>query len=450
MTTSAAVNMPASRPANDTEPMVASSDFRRYARMGYLAIAASFGGFGVWASVAPLDSAAVATAQVAVTSERKPIQHLEGGIVKEVLVGESQKVKLGQVLFRLQPVQAQSNADLLRKQLDATLAQEARLLAERSVQPRIAFPQAVLTRRDIPETASAIFDQERQFAERKRTIEGQVDILKQRMEQTNSDITGKTLRESSLKSQIANLNTEISAVSGLADRGYYPRNKLLANQRELYRIQGELGLVRSEIARSHKMNEEAKLQIVATRQRQVEEASQQLGEVRARLSDIREKLQVAADVLSRVEVRAPQDGIVQGLKVHAVGAVVRPGEPLAEIITVDDGLIMSARVSPTDIDSVHAGQKAEIRFPAFTARQKQATMGHVETISADSLVDPNTKQSYYLARVAIDMSTLPDDLRAKLMPGMPASVLITTGERTMLRFLVGPLFDSIARTMRER
>ena len=410
------------------------TDFRGIARLGYLAILASFGGLGLWASTAPLNSAAVATAQVAVTSDRKPIQHLEGGIVKEILVGEAQKVKAGQVLFKLQPIQAQSNAEILRKQLNGTLAHEARLLAERDLAGRIEFPKALEDARSKPDVSGVLFDQEKQFSERRRSMESQIELHRRRIEQTNSDIAGKVLRLHALNAQLANMKTEVGSVSGLADRGFYPRNKFLALQREMFRLQGDVGGVKSEMQRSGEMIEESKVQIRLVQQQRVDEASLQLSDVRGRLSDIREKLQVAIDVLSRVDVRAPQDGIVQGLKVHGVGTVVRPGEPMAEIITLDDGLIMTAKVTPNDIDRVHAGQKAEIRFPAFASRQRHATLGSVESVSADAIFDPNTKQSFYNARVVIDLTTLPRELHEKLTPGMPASVLITTGERTALQF----------------
>ena len=425
-------------------------DFQRVARRGYIAIGLAFGGFGLWAGTAPLDSAAVATATVAVTSDKKVIAHLEGGIIKEALVVENQRVKAGQILFKLQPVQAQSNADLLTKQLNGQLATEARLLAERDLLVRIEFPDSLAKRRNEPDIASTLYDQEKQFAERKRSLEGQIDVFKRRIDQTNADIKGKQEREDSIKSQLVNMRSEIGAVTGLADKGFYPRNKLSALQRDLFRLEGDLGQLRSDIQRSREMNEESKVQIRVILQRQVEEASQLLGDTRGKLTDIREKLSVAVDVLSRVEVRATQDGIVQGIKFQAVGAVVRPGEPMAEMVTLDDGLIMAARVQPTDIDSVMAGQKAEIRFPAFTSKQKQATLGKVESVSPDAVFDPNTKLTYYNARVSIDTSTLPKELHDKLTPGMPATVLITTGERTLLKYLVGPLFDAVARTMRER
>ena len=437
----------------ETKPATATSsltDFRSFARMGYMAIGLTFGGFGGWAALAPLDRAAVAEAHVAVTSDRKPVQHLEGGIIKEVLVAENQRVVAGQVLFRLQPVKAQSDAEILRGQLDGLMAQEARVLAEREVARSITFPAALLARESEPAVARMIADQTKQFNERRRSLEGQVEIYRRKIEQTKSDIAGRVQREIAIKAQLANMQTEISAVSQLAERGFYPRNKLLAQQREMFRMEGDLGLVQNEIRRYREVIEESQVQIRNIMQKQVEDAAKELADVRGKMADAREKLQVALDVLTRVEIKAPQSGILQGLKLQAVGAVVKPGEPIAEIITIDDGLIMTAKVSPNDVDLVLPGQKAEIKFPAFATRQRMATMGQVQSVSADAVIDPATKQPFYNARVTIDMSTLPKELQEKLTPGMPATVLISTGERTLLKYLVGPLFDAIERTMRER
>lgn len=427
-----------------------SVDCSKLAYAGYGAIALVFGGFGLWASLAPLDSAAVASAQVAVATNRKPIQHLEGGILREVMVKEAQRVEAGQVLFRLQPVQAQSNADLLRKQLDGAMAREARLLAERDQKDRIEWPAELMERRSLDSVASSMADQDKEFQERRRSLDSQVAIHVTRIEQTRRDIVGKKAQENSLAQQAASLAKEIGAVSGLADKGFFPRNKLAALQREHWRLEGDLGLVRGEIERASETQKESQQQIDVLRQQRVQEAAQQLGEAKGRKSELREKLSVASDVLSRIDVRSPRAGIVQGIKVHTVGEVVRPGDTIAEVVTPDEGLIMTAQVSPADIDTVFAGSKAEIRFPAFASRQRFATTGHVETIAADLMHDPSGKQSYYLARVVIDVATLPPELIGKLVPGMPASVLILTGERTMLTYLVGPLYERIMRTMRER
>ncbi len=444
------MSLPVIAETRDASALASMTDFRRVARMGYLAILASFGGFGLWAATAPLDRAAVASGSVAVTSDRKPIGHLEGGIVQAILVKENQRVKLGQVLFKLQPTQAQANAEVLRKQVNGALAQEARLLAERDLKTRIEFPKVLLEQRHKPDIASTLYDQEKQFAERKRLLFGQVDIFKRRIEQTGSDIAGKKEREAALRGWVTSMRAEIARLRPTMLSGYIARNRFADKERELLRQEGELGLIRNDIRRSQQTIAENEVSIRNTLQTQVQEAAAQLGEVRGKLTDVREKLQVALDVLKRVDVLAPQDGVVQGLKVHAVGQVVRPGEPMAEMVTIDDGLIMTARVQPNDIDTVMVGQKAEIRFPAFASRQKHATLGRVDSVAADATFDQNTKQTFYTARVSIDMASLPEDLRSKLTPGMPATVLIATGERTLLKFLVGPLMDALSGTMRER
>ncbi len=354
------------------------------------------------------------------------------------------------MLFKLQPLQAQSTAEVLRKQLNGALAQEARLLAERDLKTRIEYPEQLQAVRHLADVASTIYDQEKQFAERKRMLDGQVDIFKRRIDQTKSDIAGKQEREAALRGWVSSMREELNRLRPTVAAGYFAKNRFSDKERELLRQEGELGLIRNDIRRSQQTIAENEVSIRNTLQTQVQEAAQQLGDVRGKLTDLREKIQVAQDVLSRVDVRAPQDGVVQGLKVHSIGHVVRPGEPMAEMVTVDDGLIMTARVSPTDIDMIMPGQKAEIRFPAFANRQTKATLGKVDSISPDATFDPNTKQTFYNARVSIDLETLPPELRRKLTPGMPATVLITTGERTMLKFLVGPLWDALARTMRER
>ena len=430
---------------------VPSNDFRGYARFGYGAIALVFGSFSVWASMAPLDSAAIAPGRVAVESDRKAIQHLEGGIIREILVKEAQRVAEGDVLFRLQPVQAQANSETLKKQLDAAVASEVRLLAERDGATRLVYPAELMARRNVPETATAMADQTQQFAEHARSLKYQIDILKARIEQTTRDIGGRHLRLVALNSQVESYSVELKAVRSLADKGFYPRNKLLGLEREQSRLAGEAGLTQSEVARMQETIEESRLQISQAQQQYVETASQQLADVRTKISDVREKLAVAADVLTRVEVRAPTRGIIQAIKVHSIGAIAKPGETLAELIPIGDDLILSARVSPTDIHNVLVGQKAEVRFTAFI-KEAPAMWGRVESISADTKMDPQDPkaQPYYEARVVIDHDKVPANIEKVLVPGMPADVLINTGERTMMQYLLGPVTSRLAKTMREK
>jgi HlyD family secretion protein len=438
------------KPSNMNTVLERSADHRPFARLSYAAIAIVFGGFGLWAGLAPLDSAAVATAKVAAESDRKPIQHLEGGIVREILVTEAQHVEEGQVLFRLETTSAEANAELLRKQLDAGLALEARLLAEREQQDTLVFPHALLARRQVSETATAMADQQHQFIERRRNRGYQLGILQARVEQTTKDLVGKRRRLDALKVQLRSFSEELALVSGAAERGFYPLNKLRALERDKSRTDGDIGAAEGEIARLEETVEEAKLKIRQDEQSFRDDVDKELAEARGKLSDVREKLVIAEDVLRRIEVRAPRSGIVQGMKVHGVGAVVAPGATLAELVPVGDKLILTARVSPLDVQSVAPGNRAEVRFPAFSSRQAPTIFGQVVTVAADSTYDETTRETYFGARVVIDPTAIPADLAAKLVPGMPADVLVITGERTMLAYLVGPLRDSLTKSMRER
>ena len=425
-------------------------DFRRYAMLGYVSIVLVFGGFGLWASMAPLDRAAVAPGQVAVESDHKAVQHLEGGIVREILVKETQQVKAGDLLFRLQPTQAQANTDILRKQIDAALAEEARLVAEQSNATAIAFPASVLARGNVPETATAIADQQRQFVERRNSLASQVNILNSQIAQQQQQLAGRDRQRNSQVEQIKSLDGQMNAVRPLLEKGLYARNRFLEMERDRARITGELGAAEADVARFGQLIEQSRLQIGQVWQKYQTEISQQLDTARGKLSELREKLLIAEDVLRRIDVRSERDGIVMNMKVHTIGAVVKSGETLAEIVPVGEGLNVMARVSPRDIESVMVGQKAEVRFSNFSSRQTPIILGRVESVSADSMTDDATKQQYFSAKIVIDYRTVSPEISQHILPGMQADVLISTGERTVLEYLVGPLMNSLAKTLREK
>jgi HlyD family secretion protein len=428
---------------------IANADYRVPARAGYALILLAFGVCGVWAARAPLDSAAVAQGQIEVDSRRKPVQHLEGGIVKEILIKEAQIVQKDQVLFRLEPTQARANSDMLRKQRNAALVQEARLVAELDGRPAISFPREILDRRMIPEIASAISDEERQFDERRQSIENQVRVFEARIEQTGHEIAGRDRQRAALVAQIESITGQIASVEALVEKGWYPRNRVLEQEREKSRLVGELGRAVADMARSEKQQDEARTQIEQIRQKFREDTAAALADVRIRLSDLREKVAIAGDVLTRIDIRAPMTGIVQNLRVNGIGAVVKPGDTIAELIPTAEELVVAAQVSPLDIDSVAAGQKAEIRFGSLSRRNVPTIFGRVESVSGDALMNDTTKQSYYLARVVMTRAEVPAAVAAKLMPGMPADVLIVTGERSMLSYLVEPLVNILWKGMRE-
>jgi HlyD family secretion protein len=434
--------------ANNLVPV--QGDFRRYALLGYISIALVFGAFGIWASVAPLDRAAVAPGQVAVSGDHKVVQHLEGGIIREILVKETQQVKQGDVLFRLQPTEAQANTDILRKQMDVALAEQARLVAEQTNAAFIAFPDTVVARRHVSETAMAMADQQRQFSEHRATLINQINILKSQIAQQQQELAGRDRQRAALSDQLTSYVTQMNNVKPLLEKGFYPRNKYLEMDRERARVEGDLGQAQADVSRLGQSIEQTRLQIDQAQQKYQNDISQQLDSTRAKLSDLREKVLIAEDVLRRIEVRAERDGIVMNMKVHTVGAVVRPGDTLAEIVPVGEGVDVMAHVSSRDIESVAIGQRAEVRFPNFSSRATAIILGRVQSVSADAITDDATKQTYYSARIVIDYSTLPPEMADHILPGMQADVLISTGERTLLQYLVGPLVSAMSKTFREK
>lgn len=427
-----------------------SSDHRNFLYAGALAIAIGFGAFGAFATFASLDSAAQAPGRVTAETSTKPLQHLEGGIVREILVREAQEVRQGEVLLRLEPTQAKANTEIYRKQLEAAVAQEARLVAERDGASEVIIPEGLSARASDPAVARVIADERRQHAEHRKALRNEMDILSARLGQTTKQLGGAERQEKALRDQLANIGDDIANLTALQSKGLYPKSKLMALQRERSRVEGQLGATEAERARLAEVANETRLEMQQAEQKVREEAGQQLTELRPRMADLAEKLGVASDVMSRVEIRAPQSGVVQGIKVHTAGAVVKPGETIAELVPTSDKLVMAARVSPLDIDSVAPGQTAEVRFPGLSSRSYPTILGRVERVAADSMQDDVTKEAYYPAQVEIDLATVPSELVRRLRPGMPADVLINTGSRTLLQYLVGPLSDIVAGAMREQ
>ena len=257
-----------------------------------------------------------------------------------------------------------------------------------------------------------------------------------------------------LASQLNSYKTEIASVRPVVEKGFYARNKFAALERDAARIEGDFAGTESDVRRLTKSIEEARLQIQQTRYKFDEDVSNALTDVRGKMSDAREKTRIAHDVLTRVDVRAPRDGTVLGLKVHSVGAVIKPGETLAEIVPIGEGLVVIARVSPTDIESIEIGRTAEVRFSNFSSRQTPVILGRVASLSPDAMVDQTggqqQQQPYFSAKVVIDYNAVPANIARKIQPGMQADVLISTGERTALDYLIGPLKNSFAKSLREK
>lgn len=430
-------------------PVEGSGDWRSPIRKGYVVVAIALGAGGLWSALARLDSAVVAHGSVVVESDRKAVQHLEGGLVEAIAVRDGAEVKAGEILVRLDATHAAAQRSVARLGVMQALGEEARLTAEIDRLDRITFPSELAEATDIKEARRITIDQERLFKERQSAQKLEVSILKERLTQSERQYQSTEAQRDSTVGQAASINDELTNLRPLADKGYVAATRINPLKRSLTELQGRTGSLEADLLRLLVATDEIRLQIGQIGLRAVEEASTKLAECRVKLADAREKLRIAEDVLARAEVRAPRAGRVVASKVHTVGAVVKPGETLMEIVPQDDELIVTAKVSPMDVNNLRPGMAAEVRLPSFKGRATPFTVGEVKSIAADALRDEVLQQMVYELRVSVSASGFPPKIRAKLRPGMPAEVYVPTGERTAIAYLMQPLTDSMRSSFRE-
>lgn len=430
--------------------MAKSRSIRPIVILGATIIFVTFGVFGGWAAVAKLDSAVVAPGTISLDGNRKVVQHLEGGIVEEIFVKEAGHAEEGQVLLRLNDVEARSNLQVLEYRQNLSRVSEARLLAERGLAEAIDLPAELLMEDLAPELKAAVHDQKGLFEDRRSILQSQTEILSSRVEQTYEQIGGLELQKSALERRLANYNELLDRMRDGAERGLIQNNVLSQREDELIQIESDLGGIISEIAQAKNVISETKLQALQVSQEYRERANTELDAVRGELSELNERVKVARDVLTRTEITAPAAGSIQNLQVHTIGSVIRPGDVLMEIVPMDEELIITARVTPLDIDNVAPGYDTEVRFSAFKARLTPIVLGKVETVSEDVITPSNPNEMpYYLARIHVEEEDIDDDIRSRITAGMPADVVITTGERTVVHYLTSPLMDAVRKSMLE-
>jgi HlyD family type I secretion membrane fusion protein len=365
------------------------------------------------------------------------------------MVAGDTHVDQGQVLLRLDPTQERAREEMARQAVYSAIAEEARLQAEVSGSDTIAFP-AELTQRTADASAQrAMGDQKRRFEERRAARRIEISILEERIGQAQRQIEGNSAQSKAASAQLESVSQEYTKLKPLADQGIVSFARVATLERSKADLEGRVGAQEADIARYGRIIDESRLQINQVGQKVLEEAATKLTDTRAQLADAREKLRVAVDVLSRMEVRAPRSGRIVNLKVHTIGAVVRPGDVLMEIVPDNDVLVVAAKVSSLDINHVQIGLPTEVRLPSFKARSTPIAVGEVLSIAADALRDEATHQPYYEVKVSVQATKFPEKIREKLKPGMIADVLIATGERTVLAYLTQPMTDAIRRGMRE-
>lgn len=419
-------------------------------RFGLAIVVLFLGVGGLWAALAPLSSAAIAPGVVSPKSSRQTVQHLEGGIIRDILVAEGAHVTAGQKLVVLEDVGARTDVDRLRSRYHQLIALESRLLAERDATPDVAFNETLMRALANPEVREIIDVQLNQFQTRRANDDSRKAILRQRIAQLEEQIGGLEQQLASAHRQDALVDEEIASVGELVRKGLERKSRLLSLERGKAELLGQQGGLKAQIAQAREAIGETQLEIMKTDIERTEQVDAELAEVQAQRTEVEQQLKEREDRLARTAIVAPVAGIVIDLRFKTTGGVIRPGENVVDIVPTADSLVIDARVSPKDIDQVRPGLVASVVFPAYRQRTLPRLDGEVTQVSPDSLLDERTGERYYAARIEVDrehLLTLAP--RIELQPGMMAEAFIATGDRTMLGYLLGPFFDSLRRSFRE-
>ena len=408
------------------------------------------GGVGGWASSTEFAGAVIAPGQVVVESNVRKVQHPSGGVVGELLVHDGSRVELGDVLIRLDETQTRANLSIIVKALNELAARQAREEAERDANPAIRFPKSLVDQMNDPDVAKAVNGEQGQFKIRGQAREGQKQQLRERIAQLGEEVNGYEAQVSSKANQVEWIAKELMGVNELWEKNLVPYSRVTALQREKERLEGERGQLKASIAQAKGKTAEIQLQILQVDQDMRAEVGKDLAELRAKQAELVEKRVAAEDQLKRIDLRAPQSGVVYQLAVHTVGGVIGPGEVTMLIVPDNDSLDVEVRIQPQDIDQIRIGHKAVLRFSAFNQRTTPELNGVVSRIAPDVTEDPKTGAHYYTVRINIPKDELTRLGDLKLVPGMPVESFMQTAPRTVMSYLVRPFHDQLARAFREK
>ncbi len=416
--------------------------------LGMAVVIGTVGILGAWSYLAPISSSAAAPGFVTVKSHSKTVQHLDGGIVKELIAKDGDIVKEGDVLLVLDGTEIKAQLEILRGQQITLAAQVARLSAERDRAGQITFPREVQNLSDA-RVVEARQDENQIFNARKNAHDGEVSVLNQRVSQLNSKIQGLQGQKASKQHLSISYTEEAKDLKELLAEGFADKQRLRDMERSITATTGEIASLSSEIASSEMQIGETRLQIMQIQKQFQEEVADKLGEIQAQLYDVNQRLTATTDKVNRIQIKSPAAGRVMGMSVYTVGGVITPGRPILDIVPQGEELVVEARVSPMDIDRVHVGLVAEVRFSAFKQALVPKTEGKLIGLSADKITDERTGQPYYTAKIELTPESYVKLGNMELVPGMPADVLINTGERTVFEYLMQPISNAWAKAMIE-
>ena len=433
----------------DEEPR-ASDAAARYFLTGLAIVGIFFGGFGTWAVTAPLNSAVVAQGVVKSEGNRKSVQHLEGGIVKELRVKEGSVVAIGDILIVLDDNQARAEYEVYTKQYVVLRATEVRLLAELGGNNGLVMPQELAAHRDDPYMQDIWIGQVKQFTARRDALEGQRSVIREKINQLDSQIAGAEGQVKSYSEQLTSILKEAESIAPLVEKNLLPRPRLLQLERSAFSLEGQIADAGASIAKFKQAQSEQQLQIAQLDNDRMAEITRDLRETQAKLLEVIPKRINAESVLSRVDIRSPYAGKVVGLAVFSKGAVIQRGERIMDIVPDEEELTIEAQVPVDDISDLRPEMKADVHLIAYKQRIVPVIRGEVTHVSADRLVDQKSNQPYFTALVRLDEAELAKLPQVKLYPGMPATVIIPTEARTAFDYIVGPLVMSFNKAFRQR
>lgn len=416
-------------------------DESRPLRWGLGVLVVGFGGFLLWAGLAPLDAGVTSPGTVVVATNRKTIQHVSGGTVDRILVDEGSKVKRGDLLVQLNNTEARSQLGIAEAQFISAKAVEGRLLAERTGNAKVDYDPALKAYGDDPRVKQAEALQNQLFTTRRANLKSEIGVLDEQIGGLNEQLKGYQSLKVSRQSQSKWMGDELSGIRDLAKEGYVPKNRMFQLERNAADIDGALADTVANIGRVHNAISETKLRILARKQEYQKDVESQLTDIQKESQALSDRLKSLKYTVASMDIRSPINGTVVGMNIHTVGGVIQPGFHIMDVVPLDEPLIVEAQISPQLISKVNVGLPVDINFPALDRHTTPTIPGTVQTISADRLTDQRTGAPYYLVQVKVTKEGMKMIGEQQIKAGMPAAVVVKTGERSMLNYLVKPLFD---------
>ncbi|TYC53125.1 HlyD family type I secretion periplasmic adaptor subunit [Rhodobacterales bacterium] len=413
-----------------------------------LAVTIGIGGFMLWGFTADLDSAAVATGKVIVDSKRKTISHLEGGILKRLLVQEGDLVKAGQPLVELDDTRARAELAQLRGKRISLMARLARLRAERDMKDTVSMPPELLSA-DEPTAADVVAAEQRLFEKRRQVHAGKIAFQKKEIEQFDAQIEASQAQLEATNHRKTLLEERVDALAGLEKKGFTSKAMLSEVQLGLSELIGDGGELAAEKARAEKARQGAEVGLLQAEQEWQSDIASKILEAQLELNITNEQIISAKDILDRAVVHSPQSGIVYNIEMRTPGGVVEPGKPIMDIVPQDEKMLVEVKMNLRDIDTVRSGAEARIRLTAYDKRSSHPLQGKVTYVAADQTLDQATQSAYYIVRAEVDPEELANNPTMALYPGMPADVLIVRRARKAMEYLLEPITDSFNRAFRE-